>query len=198
VLDSNDVRTSIRTQIGDDNPESETYTDLQLNNFIGSAISRLNRRIISPTLPFHFASGIFYPSQPNDVQGDLVILQASCMILTRQYYQLAQRSVRVKQDENEVDTSVFANSFKDLVTGTNGVCSQLDKAVALYLNTVGSAATASGQNIWSGNSELYADVDHNGQMSERIYRPRAHGHLRRSGRGGDSGPTDDIYRVSEW
>lgn len=191
-----EVRTEIRVLIGDDDPANEAYTDLQLNNFIGAAITRLNRKIVTPALPFQFASGVFYSVQPNSTQADLIVLQSSCMIFTRKQFELAQRAVSVKQDENSVDTSVFANGLADAISGPQGVCTQVDVAIKNYLNTVGSAAANAGENVWSGNSKLYEDVDFDGQGMERIYRPRQSSFQQRSKTGGSSF-TDDIFRVSD-
>jgi hypothetical protein len=182
---SQDIREIIRADIGFDNPSDETYDDPKLNIFIKSALSQLAFKV---GLSISISDGVF-STDPDQSQSALILLQTECIIATRERYQAIKKSVRVKQDENSIDTSTGLGPFSAAVAGKGGVCEMLEKAIVLYNSGV-SAAAVYGENIWSGNSNLYEDADHNGQGFERIFRPWQKSFQNRDTTGGSATPLD--------
>lgn len=174
--DGDALREEIRSLIGDDGGatgEEERFDDNRINIYISSGLKRLKRILgISVTID----DGVLSP-EPTDAEFDIIALQASCIISNRELYDASRKGVRVRQDENEVDTATGLGAFGDAVSSEVGVCGQLSAAIAQYIEsglaTVDSAAAQYGENVWSGNSDVYSNSDHNGQAHERIYKPRS-------------------------
>lgn len=180
---SQELREAIRADIGDDNEEqAPRFPDEKLDVFINTALKRLARRV---ELDITITDGELSRT-PTSAEFDLIVLQTECLIATRERYSAIRKGVRVRQDENEVDTSVGLSPFLQAVSGEGGVCTLLEEAIKQTLSQ-NSGAALYGENIWHGNRKLYEDVDHDGQGSERIYGPRKDGHIRREGNSGIDG-----------
>ena len=173
---STEVREDIRSAIGDDGV-TLTYTDAQLNIFIRQALNLLSTKV-AIAITINTSTGEF-SSDPGAEQAALISLQVQCLIARRDFKTAAGKGVRVKQDENEVDTSAGLTGLQSTVDGDYSPCAELDRLVVLYLSSVNGGVADNAEAIWSGNSRIYEDVDHDGQQDERIYRPGPGGHRHR-------------------
>jgi len=167
-----EIREEIRSAIGDDDASAETYTDYQLNIFIRSALKRLKVRA---GIDIAIANGTLTPA-PTAEESALIGLQTQCMIAHRQFRSAALKGVRVKQDDSSVDTAAGLGGLRESVSGAGSPCAQLEDLLREYLAKVAGAVETYGEAVWSGNSKVYEDIDHDGQHNERIFRPGPGGH----------------------
>jgi hypothetical protein len=174
-----EIREEIRSAIGDDDASDETYTDHQLNIFIRAALKRLKVRA---GIDIAIANGVLAPV-PTTEESALIGLQTQCMIAHRQFRSATLKGVKVKQDDSSVDTSAGLSGLRESVSGDGSPCAQLEDLLREYLAKVAGAVETYGDAVWSGNSRLYEDVDHDGQHSERIFRPGPGGHRKRDSEG---------------
>lgn len=178
----------IRAVIGDDDPVNERFTDDQINSLINVACNRL--QAAAATFLISISDGEL-SKVPTPTEYALLVMQVQCILANRDLNSAIRKGVRVKQDENEVDTSAGLSAFIQAVTGKGGICDQLKDAIKDYItngDTDGSAAAQYGENIWSGNRNVYDDVTHNGQFSERKNFPRGFDNIDREGETGDFDP----------
>jgi hypothetical protein len=174
-----DIREEIRLAIGDDDPANETFTDQQLNIFIRASLKRLKVRV---GLAMVIDNGVLDPV-PSTEESALVGLQAQCMIAHRQFRTASLKGVKVRQDESSVDTAAGLVGLRESVAGDHSPCQQLEDLIKEYLTKVVGAVETFGQAVWSGNSRIYEDVDHEGQHHERIFKPGPGGHRKRDSQG---------------
>jgi hypothetical protein len=162
-----DIREEIRAAIGDDDPADETFTDQQLNIFIKASLKRLGVRV---GMAIAITNGVLAPAATAGESG-LISLQAQCIIAQRQFRTASLKGVKVSQDESSVDTSAGLGGLRESVSGAGSPCQQLEDLIREYLAKIAGAVETHGTAVWSGNSRIYEDVDHDGQHSERIFKP---------------------------
>ncbi len=182
---------AVRTAIGDDDPKDERFDYDQIVALISGALKRLARRIL---LNITITNGAL-SREPTSTESDLIVIQTQCNIAKRELYNASRKGARIRQDESSVDTAAGLSVLKEAVNGEGGVCTELEAAIAEYLeeNPIETTSVAGtyGENIWQGNKKLYEDVDHDGQGFERIYTPRKQAHQRKESSGGDGHVFDE-------
>jgi hypothetical protein len=164
------IREEIRVAIGDDDHANETYTDQQLNIFIRAALRRLANRV---GMTITITLGAF-STAPSDQQADLISLQSQCLFAQRQFREAVDKGVRVRQDENEIDTSAGLGGYKESVSGKYSACAMLEEDISDYIENnpdleIESVTSKYAADIWAGTQNLYDDVDFNGQGEDRLW-----------------------------
>jgi hypothetical protein len=167
---SKEVREEIRAGIGDDDPSDEKFSDHQLNIFIRAALKRLRTRV---SMTITITNGIF-DTDPDDSQADLISLQAQCLINQRDFKKSADKGVRVRQDQSEIDTIGGLNAVGTSAAGEYSACAMLEQAIQDYIKNnptlkIDSVASLYGKNIWAGTRKLWQDVDFDGQGSDTLW-----------------------------
>jgi hypothetical protein len=155
----------IREDIGDLLPASsgQLYSDSSLVTLIGRCLIHING-LLATSLTVS-ASGEIGPSGVPNQQVDAAILCTECLIAKRELNISARDSIKAKQDENSIDTSVALNARRDLM---KDICGQAERALATLQRDL-AGASSDGQIIWMGNTRLFEDVDFDGTGFDTLF-----------------------------
>lgn len=155
--------------VADDLGDTSLTTD-QIRSMVVKAILRMNRRLEVADLEISIAldadeSTAIFPSTNANTLKDFVIMQAECMIAKRQQMEAVSKGIRIRSGADEVDTTAGFGGQRDIV---KTICGELEAAFADFIESQSRSSVATyGTLIWHGEQDIYEDVDHNGQFSER-------------------------------
>lgn len=138
-------------------------TNAQIRDLIVKAIRRVNWRIGTSFSYYSTASGI--APIPTETQGDIIILQAECLLSKRRYTSAVSKGISVKDGDTAIDST---SAFKGYDAVMKDVCGDLDRLINEYKLDQNGAET-NGDCIWYGNTNTEYDCDHNGDQDVTRY-----------------------------
>jgi len=137
-------------------------TDLsneQTRDLLIKAIRRINWKLGTTFEYFQAASGI--APMPTEAEGDMIILQAECLLSKRRYASAVSKGISVKDGDTAINSTAAFGGHKEIMSD---VCGELEDNIKKYLTKNKSAANY-GTLICYDNSNIKTEEDHNGDTS---------------------------------
>lgn len=143
------------------------YQQSTLDTIIAKATNRINLQL-NTSYDYSYASGIFIGSDPSADIQTLIVSQAECLLLKREFNLSGRRGIRIRQDDNEVDLTGGLAPRMDYM---RDICKDADDLMNAYLLRKSAEAAAGIGLIWEGTTRLFEAVDFDGTGHDTIYGP---------------------------
>lgn len=136
--------------------EPTDISDAKIRDILVKSIRRINTKI-GTSFAYYVASSGISPT-PTEAQGELILLQAECLLAKRRYASSVSKGIRIKDGDTSIDTTGSFSGHSDL---KNDICNELNDLIVQYKqDTYG--AQDYGDVVWHGNTYTSFDHDHAG------------------------------------